>query len=144
MNMFSHVAWKAAAYRDKLTYSAFTFIALASIGSAHAEAGPNSGSGFGIARMATNAGGNLDGLGKFLLGGAFLGGVGIAGTGIMKIKKAADSEGRESYAPGVMRLGVGGALVGLPMITKYMSDTLYGNDTGMSSAKGGVTFGMAN
>ncbi len=46
-----------------------------------------------LGAVANNVSGSLDGMGKLLLGGAFLGGVGFCGAGLMKLKAAADTQG---------------------------------------------------
>ena len=68
---------------------------------------------------------NIQSVGNLLLSGSFLAGVGFAGAGLLKVKKAADSDGRDPYGPGLWRLGVGGALVGLPALTAAMKGTLF-------------------
>ena len=93
----------------------------------------------GIGGVANNVSGNLQSVGNLLLGGSVLGGVGFAAAGLLKVKKAADSDGREPYGPGLWRLGVGGALVGLPTLTAAMKGTLFASDTGNVTV-GNATF----
>ena len=80
-------------------------------------------------KIANTVTGNVQSIGNLLLSGSFLAGVGFAGAGLLKVKKAADSDGRDPYGPGLWRLGVGGALVGLPALTAAMRGTLFGTGT---------------
>ena len=80
------------------------------------------------ATIANTVSGNIQSVGNLLLSGSFLAGVGFAGAGLLKVKKAADSDGRDPYGPGLWRLGVGGALVGLPALTAAMKGTLFTSD----------------
>ena len=89
-----------------------------------------------VGTIANTAGTSLQGMGDLLLGGAFLGGLGFVGAGLLKMKKAADSDGRDPYGPGIWRLGVGGALVALPVLTNAMQGTLFSSKTGVTAPIG--------
>lgn len=68
---------------------------------------------------------SFTGIGNLLLGGAFLGGIGLCGAGLMKLKAAADNQGRDPhYSEGIIRLAVGGALCALPAVTAVMTGTM--------------------
>jgi hypothetical protein len=110
-----------ASYRlsAAVTLGSFSFI-----GAAHAQ-------GSGIGNMANVVNGNVGGVGKLLLDGSFLGGLGLAGAGLMNLKKAADSQGRESYGPGMWRCAIGAGLVALPTFSQTFRDTFTGG-TGAS------------
>lgn len=105
-----------------------TVAAMAPIGEAAAQQSAGA--------IANQASQSLTGLGNLLLGGAFLGGVGLCGAGLLKVKKAADSDGREPYGPGIWRLGVGGGLVALPSLSGAMRGTLFDNTTAISVQTG--------
>jgi hypothetical protein len=81
----------------------------------------------GIGGVATMFNSNLMTLGQTVMGVSFLGGLGFVGSGLMKLKSASDSAGREPYAPGIWRLGVGAGLVGLPAMAAIMRDTATGS-----------------
>lgn len=100
-----------------------TALALTALTASEADAQTTAGT------VATQVGTSVQSMGNLLLSGCFLAGVGCAGSGILKIKKAADSDGRDSYGPGAWRLGVGGALVGIPPLTAALRGTLFGTNT---------------
>jgi hypothetical protein len=100
---------------------------------------PAAASAQGVGTMANTVNGQLGSMGTLLLGGCFLSGVGLCGAGLMKLKAAADSQGREPYGPGLWRLGVGGGLVALPTFSATFRDTFTGGNNG-TVAVGNATF----
>jgi hypothetical protein len=92
-----------------------------------------------LGTMANTVDGQIGSFGKLLLAGSFLGGVGFCGHGLMKLKAAADSQGREPYGPGLWRIGVGAGLVGLPTFTSVFNGT-FTNGTTDSIGVGTATF----
>jgi hypothetical protein len=106
---------------------------------AHAQVAGTTG-GFGT--VADTVNGQLNSVGKLLLGGSFLGGIGFVGHGLVKLKTANDSQGRDAkYADGIWRLAVGGGLVALPTMASMGKTSLFGtNTTGVTAAPSGVTF----
>ena len=95
-----------------------------------------------LGAVATTISGSFSGVGNMMLGGAFLGGVGLCGAGLMKLKAAADSQGRDAkYSDGMWRLGIGAGLVALPAVTNIMKGTILGsNTTGVTGAQTGVNW----
>jgi hypothetical protein len=120
---------KVSAVRSRL-------LAAASIG---AVVAPAAASAQGVGTMAQTVNDQISSMGTLLLGGSFLGGVGIVGSGLMKLKAAADSQGREPYGPGLWRLGVGGGLVALPTFSATFRDTFTGGNNG-TVVVGNATF----
>jgi hypothetical protein len=107
--------------------------------SAHAQTtSASSGNAGGIA---TTIAGSFSGVGNMMLGGAFLGGVGLCGAGLLKLKTAADSQGRDAkYSDGIWRLGIGAGLVALPAVTNVMKTTVMGTNSTNVTAPTGVTW----
>jgi hypothetical protein len=121
---------------DKISAAGRRLLAAASVG---AVVAPAAASAQGVGTMAQTVNGQISSLGTLLLGGSFLGGVGLCGAGLMKLKAAADSQGREPYGPGLWRLGVGGGLVALPTFSATFRDTFTGGNNG-TVAVGNATF----
>lgn len=92
-----------------------------------AATGANAQTTQGIGGVATMFNSNLMTLGQTVMGVSFLAGLGFVGAGLMKLKSAADSQGREPYGPGLWRLGVGAGLVGLPAMAAIIRDTATGS-----------------
>ena len=90
----------------------------------------------GIGGVANMFNANLLTLGKTVMGVSFLGGLGFVGSGLMKLKSASDSNGREPYSPGIWRLGVGAGMVGLPAMAAIFRDTATGSSGVMSIQEG--------
>ncbi len=55
---------------------------------------------------------------------AYIAGLAMAVFGIMKIKEHVDNPGQVKLKDGIIRLGVGGALLALPFILNVMTNTL--------------------
>ena len=101
-------------------------------GQAHA------GSGVGGVAGVFNQG--LDSMGKTVIGVSMLGGLGLVGAGLLKLKAASDSAGREPYGPGIWRLGAGAGLVGLTTMTGIFTDTATGGAPTSALAVGTAKF----
>jgi len=99
-----------------------TAAALADATAAHAATG----SGIGGVATAFNTG--LSDMGKTVLGGSVLGGLTLVGSGLIKLKTAADSQGREPFSPGLWRLGAGAGLTGLPAMANIFETTATGGN----------------
>lgn len=70
---------------------------------------------------------SFTGIGNLILGGAFLSGIAVSASGLMKLKAAADSQGRDPhYSDGLIRLAVGAALCSLPNIMSITRGTITG------------------
>lgn len=91
----------------------------------------------GLGGVATMFNSNLMTFGQTVMGISFLGGLGFVGSGLMKLKSASDSQGREPYGPGIWRLGVGAGLVGLPAMASIIRDTATGS-SGVTSVQEGT------
>lgn len=61
---------------------------------------------------------------------AYVAGLAMAVFGIMKIKEHVDNPGQVKLKDGIIRLGVGGALLALPFVLTIMTNTLSNGETG--------------
>jgi len=61
---------------------------------------------------------------------AYIAGLAMAVFGIMKIKEHVDNPGQVKLKDGIIRLGVGGALLALPFILNVMTNTLSNGQAG--------------
>ena len=104
----------------KAFISTLTTLILVSSGTAWAQ-----GQGGSLGGMFKQTQTSFTGVGNLILGGSFLSGIFISATGLMKLKAAADSQGRDPhYSDGLIRLAVGAALCSLPAIIGVMTGTL--------------------
>ncbi|MCE9507196.1 MAG: hypothetical protein K8R48_02620 [Alphaproteobacteria bacterium] len=55
---------------------------------------------------------------------AYIGGVGLGVAGVFKLKQHVDNPGQTPMKDGLVRLGAGGGLLALPMVTKAMQGTV--------------------
>jgi hypothetical protein len=55
---------------------------------------------------------------------AYIGGVGLGVAGVFKLKQHVDNPGQTPMKDGLVRLGAGGGLLALPMVTKSMQGTV--------------------
>lgn len=62
-------------------------------------------------------------VGKLMLAGAVVAGIVLLGTGLVKLKRAAEWDEQVSSSEGAWRLAVGAALVGLPAVAGAISST---------------------
>jgi hypothetical protein len=70
---------------------------------------------------------------------AFLAGLGLVFFGLMKLKKASDSAGRDSYMPGIVSIAIGGLAVGLPALLGVGYATMFnGSGTNSGPQEGSV------
>lgn len=118
-----------APYRLMAAVSAAAMMA----GEAHAQD-------VGIGRVANSFNNQMDTMGKTVLGVSFLAGLGFVGAGLLKLKAAADSQGREPYGPGIWRMGAGAGLVGLPAMAGIFRDTATGGENNINVQTGTATF----
>ena len=98
----------------------------------------HAGSGVGGIAGVFNQG--LGDMGKTVIGVSMLGGLGLVGAGLLKLKAASDSAGREPYGPGIWRLGAGAGLVGLTTMTGIFTDTATGGAPTSALAVGTAKF----
>lgn len=61
---------------------------------------------------------------------AYIAGLAMAVFGIMKIKEHVDNPGQTKLKDGIIRLGVGGALLALPFLLNVMTNTLSNGQVG--------------
>lgn len=61
---------------------------------------------------------------------AYIAGLAMAVFGIMKIKEHVDNPGQVKLKDGIIRLGVGGALLALPFVLNVMTNTLSNGQAG--------------
>lgn len=93
-----------------------------------------------VGGMADTVLGQMNSVGKLVVGGAFLLGLGLFATGLLRLKKAADTQGQQvAYSDGIWRLGVGACLLAIPFLTGVASSSLGLGDTGVSITRGGGT-----
>lgn len=79
--------------------------------------------------------------GRFALNGFMLIGIGVAGFGIMEMKRAGDAnnQGRDSHKSGLIKLLAGGALASLTGALSLASSSIFGSGGG----NGNVSVGTA-
>jgi len=79
-------------------------------------------------------------VGKLIVAGSFIGGLVMLGTGLMKLKQAAENPNQTKYSEGIWRVAVGAALVAIPAFTGTLSETLGLGAAPGITAGGGATF----
>jgi hypothetical protein len=58
----------------------------------------------------------------------FLGGVGVGGSGLMKLKQAAETQGQQvKYSDGMWRVAVGAGLIAIPAVLTTLNTTFFGS-----------------
>jgi|HigsolmetaAR206D_1030411.scaffolds.fasta_scaffold00553_11 hypothetical protein len=75
-------------------------------------------------------------IGKLLVAGCVLGGIVMLGTGLMKLKAASDNPNQTKYSEGFWRIGVGAAMLAIPVLSGTLNQTLFGEE-GVSLTQGG-------
>ncbi len=55
---------------------------------------------------------------------AYIGGIGLGVAGVFKLKQHVDNPGQTPMKDGLVRLGAGGGLLALPMLTEAMKNTV--------------------
>nr|WP_250807119.1 hypothetical protein [Neorhizobium tomejilense] len=79
-------------------------------------------------------------IGKLMIAGSFVGGIVMLGSGLMKLKQAADTQGNQvKYSEGMWRVGVGAGLVAIPAFGGMLTETFSLGSVTMSD-RGGVSF----
>lgn len=94
---------------------------------------------------AANVGGMADtittqvgSVGRAAIAGMFLGGIAFLGTGLMRLKKASESQGQQvPYSDGLWRIGLGAALMSVPFLAGVTAQSLGLGDSGVSITRGG-------
>lgn len=66
---------------------------------------------------------------------AYIGGVGLGVAGIFKLKQHVDNPTQTQMKDGLVRLGAGGGLLALPMVTKAMQGTVATTATKVSASE---------
>jgi len=79
-------------------------------------------------------------VGKLVVAGTFIGGLVMLGTGLMKLKAAAENPNQTKYSEGLWRCGVGAAMVAIPAFSGTLSATLGFGDSPDITAGGGAQF----
>jgi len=79
-------------------------------------------------------------VGKLIVAGSFIGGLVMLGTGLMKLKQAAEDPRSTKYSEGLWRVGVGAALVAIPTFTGLLTNTFGMGDAPAITTGGGATF----
>jgi len=79
-------------------------------------------------------------IGKLFTAGAFAGGILMLGSGLMKLKQAAETQGQQvKYSEGMWRVGVGAGLIAIPAFGGMLTSTFGLGEVKMTD-KGGVSF----
>nr|WP_250807117.1 hypothetical protein [Neorhizobium tomejilense] len=90
-----------------------------------------------VGDVADNLLGQLGSIGKLMVAGSMVGGIVMLGSGLMKLKQAADTQGNQvKYSEGLWRVGVGAGLVGLPAFASMATNTVILGDVSISNASG--------
>lgn len=96
--------------------------------------------GGGLSALTTNIRGQAESAISLVFIGGFAVGIIFVLVGLMKLKSAADSGGQQvKYGEGMWRLGVGSALVALPLVTGVGIETIFGQGT---DVQGSQTFDL--
>lgn len=102
--------------------------------------GATGASGGGLSALTTNIRGQAESAISLVFIGGFAVGIIFVLVGLMKLKAAADSGGQQvKYGEGIWRLGVGSALVALPLVTGVGVETIFGKGT---EVQGSQTFDL--
>lgn len=84
--------------------------------------------GGGIGTVANNVSNTFNAVGQVILGGMFLGGVAVGGSGLMKLKQAAETQGQQvKYSDGMWRVAVGAGLIAIPAVLTTLNTTFFGS-----------------
>lgn len=84
--------------------------------------------------------GQLGSIGKLMTAGAFVGGIVMLGSGLMKLKQAAETQGQQvKYSEGMWRVGVGAGLVAIPAFGGMLTETFSLGSVTMTD-RGGTSF----
>lgn len=75
---------------------------------------------------------------------SYIGGLGLGVAGVFKLKQHVDNPGQTPMKDGLVRLGVGGALLTLPALTNAMTQTVDGGTAGTVIAPSSLAFGAAS
>lgn len=89
----------------------------------------------GFADLASNLRTQMGSMFQIATLGFALLGIFFVGTGLMRLKAAVDSQGQQvKYSEGIWRLGLGGLLIAVPVITGIGNQTLLGADSSGAAA----------
>ena len=98
----------------------------------------------GFAALQENLEGQMSSIFTVANYGFMLLGIFFVGTGLMRLKAAVDSQGQQvKYSEGLWRLGLGGLLIAVPVITGIGNQTLLGENAD-AAAGGASTFPFGN
>ncbi len=115
----------------------YALAAMATVAMTSSEAKADANNVGGMADTITT---QLGSVGKAAVAGMFLGGIVFVGSGLLRLKKAADTQGQQvSYSEGFWRIGVGAALMAIPFLSGVASQSLGLGDTGVAITRGGGT-----
>jgi len=121
-------------YIERISNLPYALLAAATVQVAATEAEAASGDSIGTIAgdLITQAGQ----VGKLVVAGTFIGGLVMLGTGLMKLKQAAENPNQTKYSEGLWRCGVGAAMVAIPAFSGTLGST-FGWETPPSIAAGG-------
>lgn len=94
-----------------------------------------------IGTVAGNVRDQLGNVGKLMVAGGFVGGLVMLASGLMKLKQAADNQGKNpSYSEGMWRVAVGAGLVAIPAFSGLLTQSFgLGSDASITVG-GGAQF----
>lgn len=84
-------------------------------------------------QIASNLSNQFNSFGALLVNACFLGGVGVAGSGLLEMKKAGsdNNQGRDaSHKSGLIKIATGGALCAVPSIANVGIGTIFNGGSG--------------
>jgi hypothetical protein len=99
------------------------------VGVLMSEAGPAFAQGTGFQQVTSNINASASTLPDLISTVAYIGGIGLGVAGIFKLKQHVDNPAQAPMKDGLVRLGAGGGLLALPMLTDAMTSTV-GQGTG--------------
>jgi len=117
----------------KIGNAPYALLAAATVSLSATESNAQAASAGKIAEGLTTQAGNI---GKLVVAGTFIGGLVMLGTGLMKLKQAAENPNQTKYSEGLWRCGVGAAMVAIPAFSGTLGST-FGWETPPSIAAGG-------
>jgi hypothetical protein len=121
-------------YIDKVLNAPYAFAAMVTVAMMEANEAQAADKAGTIATDLTSQVGNI---GKLMIAGSFLGGIVMLGSGLMKLKQAAESQGTQTkYSEGMWRVGVGAGLVAIPTFGSTLTNTFSLGDVSMTNASG--------
>lgn len=119
-----------------LPYAIAAAVTVATMAPAEANANGNT-----VGTIADGLMGQISSVGKAATAISVVGGIILVGTGLLKLKQASDSQGRDAkWSDGLIRCVVGGGLIFIPAVTGSLGATFGWTDGATITAGGGASF----